>query len=97
MRQFTLGEVLTLIHGKSYSKKDPCAKELIAYLSGEPASEMAWLGDAKRPTLCGEFLSENFPSFAAHTHEEIMEMYKQGLLDESLVNVPKYENFPQPD
>jgi hypothetical protein len=37
MQQFTLGEVLTLIHGRGYSKEDPCAKNLIAYLSGEPA------------------------------------------------------------
>jgi hypothetical protein len=58
---------------------------------------MVWMGDAVRPTLCGQFLADLFPSFAAHTHEEIMDMYEQGILDESLVNVPEYENFPQPE
>ena len=103
MRQFTLGEVLSVIRGECWSREDPLAKGLIQYLSGEPASESTHLyGD--RPRLCSEFLAKQFPEFAAYTHEEIMKMSEQlfpgrGLsdLDVILVNVPPYENFPQPE
>jgi hypothetical protein len=95
MRQFTLGEVLSVIRGECWSREDPLGKDLIQYLSGEPAFEGTILhGD--RPRLCSEFLAKQFPKFAQHTHEEIMAMSEQGLLEESLVNVPPYENFPQP-
>ncbi len=93
-KQFTLGEIATVITGVCHSKVDPCAKQLIAHISGEPASEFTWmLQSPNRVDYSREWLEQTLDP-------ELVERIVSGAIpseeyETTLVEVLAHSNFPK--
>lgn len=107
-KDFTLGEVLTIITGVCYSKTDPLATNLIHWISGEPASEYTWkMESPNRIDYCRVWLLKSVGNIViASTDSCIKEIVKSDHiepknmewlgLETEKVSVRKPYDFPSP-
>lgn len=106
-KEFSLGEIATIISGRSFSQKDPMAKELIGWISGEPASEFTWLAPhPNRVDHCREWLIASVGTVVLSQTQQCVKDIIDGLhsgsdewleLENEMISVPKPSYFPEPN